>query len=204
LTGVRIGVCWSAPAGIDAAGPNQEAAMHAGMSEFLEEQAKGLAEMAEGLRKSQVAAARKAAMRSAARIRSLNMRAREMAKSGVRLANLSHGTLQRLIGLHEEIVTAALADAAAQIEKLAYTDSVRDFGREQARVMAAARERIVNDVSRGMSILREAAQEARTAPAPRKAAAKSRRKVAKAPRKAAKPARRAPAKRKAARKTRRR
>ena len=170
--------------------------MHAGMSEFLEEQAKGLAEMAEGLRKSQVAAARKAAMRSAARIRSLNMRAREMAKSGVRLANLSHGTLQRLIGLHEEIVTAALADAAAQIEKLAYTDSVRDFGREQARVLAAARERIVNDVSRGMGILREAAEEARTTPAPRRAAAKSRRKVAKAPRKAAK--------RKAARKVRRR
>ena len=179
--------------------------MHAGMSEFLEEQAKGLAEMAEGLRKSQVAAARKAAMRSAARIRSLNMRAREMAKSGVRLANLSHGTLQRLIGLHEEIVTAALADAAAQIEKLAYTDSVRDFGREQARVLAAARERIVSDVSRGMGILREAAQEARTAPATRRAAAKSRRKVARAPRKAAKrKAARAPAKRKAARKVRRR
>ena len=175
--------------------------MHAGMSEFLEEQAKGLAEMAEGLRKSQVAAARKAAIRSAARIRSLNMRAREMAKSGVRLANLSHGTLQRLIGLHEEIVTAALADAATQIEKLAYTDSVRDFGREQARVLAAARERIVNDVSRGMSILREAAEEARTTPAPRRAAAKSRAKAKKAPRKATK---RAPAKRKAARKTRRR
>ena len=175
--------------------------MHAGMSEFLEEQAKGLAEMAEGLRKSQVAAARKAAIRSAARIRSLNMRAREMAKSGVRLANLSHGTLQRLIGLHEEIVTAALADAATQIEKLAYTDSVRDFGREQARVLAAARERIVNDVSRGMSILREAAEEARTVPAPRRAAAKSRAKAKKAPRKVTK---RAPAKRKAARKTRRR
>ena len=157
--------------------------------------------MAEGLRKSQVAAARKAAIRSAARIRSLNMRAREMAKSGVRLANLSHGTLQRLIGLHEEIVTAALADAATQIEKLAYTDSVRDFGREQARVLAAARERIVNDVSRGMSILREAAEEARTTPAPRRAAAKSRAKAKKAPRKATK---RAPAKRKAARKVRRR
>lgn len=158
--------------------------MHAGMSEFLEEQARGLAEMAEGLRKSQLAAARKAAMRSAARIRSLNMRAREMAKSGVRLANLSHGTLQRLIGLHEEIVTAALADAAAQIEKLAYTDSVRDFGREQAKVMAAARERIVNDVSRGMNILREAAAEARTTAAPA--------------RKGPKPARKAPAKRRAA------
>ena len=178
--------------------------MHAGMSEFLEEQAKGLAEMAEGLRKSQVAAARKAAMRSAARIRSLNMRAREMAKSGVRLANLSHGTLQRLIGLHEEIVTAALADAAAQIEKLAYTDSVRDFGREQARVLAAARERIVNDVSRGMGILREAAKEARATPAPRRSATKPRRKAAKAPREAAKRKGRAPAKRKAARKVRRR
>jgi hypothetical protein len=190
----------------------QETVMHAGMSEFLEEQAKGLAEMAEGLRKSQIAAARKAAVRSAARIRSLNMRAREMAKSGVRLANLSHGTLQRLISLHEEIVTAALADAAAQIEKLAYTDSVRDFGREQAQVLAAARERIVNDVSRGMSILREAADEARSAPAPRKAAKKAARKARPAPARKAKrapakraPAKRAPAKRKAAaRKARRR
>ncbi|MFO1394044.1 MAG: hypothetical protein U1F09_09820 [Steroidobacteraceae bacterium] len=178
------------------------------MSEFLEEQARGLAEMAEGLRKSQLAAARKAAMRSAARIRSLNMRAREMAKSGVRLANLSHGTLQRLIGLHEEIVTAALADAAAQIEKLAYTDSVRDFGREQAKVMAAARERIVNDVSRGMSILREAAAEARATTAPARRRTKAVRK-APAKRKAAKGGasakRKAPAKRKAAaRKARRR
>src|SRR5512135_1726670 len=118
-------------------------AMHAGMSEFLEEQAKGLAQMAENLRKSQVDAARKAAHRSAARIRSLNARAKEMARSGVRLSNISHDTLEKLIGLHEEIVTAAITDAAQQIEKLAYTESARDFGRDQAKVLQSARERIV-------------------------------------------------------------
>lgn len=135
--------------------------MHAGMNEFLEEQTRGLKEMAENLRKSQLETARKAALRSAARVRSLNARAREMARSGVKLSNISHGTLERLIGLHEEIVTAALAEAATQIEKLAYTESARDFGRDQARVLQSARESIVNDVSRGMKILREAAEQAR-------------------------------------------
>ncbi len=154
--------------------------MHAGMNEFLEEQTRGLKEMAENLRKSQLETARKAALRSAARVRSLNARAREMARSGVKLSNISHGTLERLIGLHEEIVTAALAEAATQIEKLAYTESARDFGRDQARVLQSARERIVNDVSRGMKILREAAEQARevgaraarAAPAARKPAAR--------------------------------
>lgn len=170
--------------------------MHAGMNEFLEEQTRGLREMAENLRKSQLETARKAAIRSAARVRSLNARAREMARSGVKLSNISHGTLERLIGLHEEIVTAALAEAATQIEKLAYTESARDFGRDQARVLQSARERIVNDVSRGMKILREAAEQAREAaarpvkaapaarkPAARKAKAKS--KARKATRKTA-------------------
>ena len=46
--------------------------MHAGMNEFLEEQTRGLKEMAENLRKSQLETARKAALRSAARVRSLN------------------------------------------------------------------------------------------------------------------------------------
>jgi hypothetical protein len=168
--------------------------MHAGISEFLEEQAKGLAGMAENLRKSQLDAARKAAHRSAARIRSLNARAKEMARSGVRLSNISHGTLQKLIGLHEEIVTAAIAEAAAQIEKLAYTESARDFGRDQAKVLQAARERIVNDVSRGMGILREAAAAARdvgrAAAKPERASAKRAvRKAKRAVAKAKRPAR---------------
>jgi hypothetical protein len=176
------------------------------MNEFLEEQTKGLKEMAENLRKSQLETARKAALRSAARVRSLNARAREMARSGVKLSNISHGTLERLIGLHEEIVTAALAEAATQIEKLAYTESARDFGRDQGRVLQAARERIVNDVSRGMKILREAAEQARevgtrttkAAPAARKPAArkaKARAAVRKAPRKAAARAKKAKSRR---------
>lgn len=184
--------------------------MHAGMNEFLEEQTRGLKEMAENLRKSQLETARKAALRSAARVRSLNARAREMARSGVKLSNISHGTLERLIGLHEEIVTAALAEAATQIEKLAYTESARDFGRDQARVLQSARERIVNDVSRGMKILREAAEQARevgaraakAAPAARKPVARKAKAKAKTKAKARKATRKTAARAKKA-KTRR-
>ena len=43
--------------------------MHAGADDFLDEQTKGLAELAEHLKTSRLAAARNAAVQSAARIR---------------------------------------------------------------------------------------------------------------------------------------
>jgi phasin family protein len=135
--------------------------MHAGAEDFLDEQTKGLTELAEILKTSRLAAARQAAVQSAARIRSLNGRIRELARSGVRLTSISQGTAQSLIELQAEIVDSAITDAAAQIERIAYTGSVRDLAREQADVLKAARERIAGDLSRAMTILRKAAQEAR-------------------------------------------
>ena len=48
--------------------------MHSSVKEFLEEQTQGLAELADRLRKERVAAARRAATESAARVRELNAR----------------------------------------------------------------------------------------------------------------------------------
>jgi phasin family protein len=154
--------------------------MHAGTDDFLDEQKKGLEELAEHLRTSRLAAARQAALKSAARIRSLNGKVRALARSGVKLTSISQGTVQSLIELQADIVNDGLSDAAAQIERIAYTGSVRDLAREQAEVLKAARERIAGDLTRAMTILRKAAQDASKVgerPAAPKAAKK--RKVAK-------------------------
>jgi phasin family protein len=135
--------------------------MHAGISEFLEEQTKGLAELVENFRKSRVAAARKAAIESAARIKALNGRVRNLARSGVKLTGISHDAAQSLIELQSDIVTAALNDAAAQLQRIADTASVRDLARDQAEVLKATRKRIVDDLARAMTILKEAARDAR-------------------------------------------
>jgi len=134
--------------------------MHAGTDDFLDEQTKGLKELAEHLRTSRLAAARQAALKSAARIRSLNDKVRALARSGVKLTSISQGTVQSLIELQADIVNDGLSDAAAQIERIAYTGSVRELAREQAEVLKAARERIAGDLTRAMTILRKAAQDA--------------------------------------------
>ena len=160
--------------------------MQLAINEFIEEQRKGLAELFENLSKSRVAAARNAARQSAARIKELNGRVRALARSGVRLTAVSQNAAQGLIELHAEIVNTALSEAATQIERLAYTESVRDLARMQAEVLQAARQRIVDDIARAVTILKDAAGDARLAVAPATPAA----------RKA--PVRKAPARRKAA------
>ena len=137
--------------------------MHAGMSEFVAEQMKGLTEMVTELRRSRVAAARKAAVESAARIKSLNQRVRSLARSGVRVTAASQGAVQSLIELQEDIVTSALNDAAAQMERLAYTESVRDLARVQGEILQAARQRIVDDIARAVTVLKSAAGDVRKA-----------------------------------------
>jgi hypothetical protein len=143
--------------------PVEEKPMHAGMSEFVAEHMKGLTEMVTELRRSRVAAARKAAVESAARIKSLNQRVRSLARSGVRVTAASQGAVQSLIELQEDIVTSALNDAAAQMERLAYTESVRDLARVQGEILQAARQRIVDDIARAVTVLKSAAGDVRKA-----------------------------------------
>jgi phasin family protein len=177
----------------------EETRMHTGMNEFLDEQRQGLTEMVENLRKSRVAAARQAAAESAARIRSLNGRVRDLARSGVRLTSISQGAVQSLIELQADIVADAIGDAASRLQRIAETESVRDLARSQGEVLQAARQRIVDDLSRAFDILKRAAKEARGVaerPAPKPAARRksTSRKTATAARAPAKAVRRAAAK----------
>lgn len=172
--------------------------MNTELNEFLEQQKQGLVQLATDLRKARIAAARKAAQESAARIKSLNVRVRTLARSGVRLTVVSHGAVQSLIELQGDIVSSALNEAAEKIQQMAYTESVRDLARLQAEVLQAARQRIVDDIARAVVILKDAAGDARkvatrataaNAAAPRKTVRRKVKKVARtAARGKAKPA----------------
>ena len=191
--------------------------MIAELNEFLEEQTTGLAELARRLRQSRAAVARKAAAASAARVRSLNGRVRSLARSGVRLTSISQATAQSLIELQAEIVTDALTDAAEQMQRIVFTSNVRDLAREQAGVLQAAQQRIVNDIARAVSILKGAAVDVRKVaslataaepvaprkPVRRKAKAKAKSGVARKVSKAKRPVRRAKSKARAKSGTRR-
>ena len=131
------------------------------IKEFVTEQAQVLAEQAEKLRKEPVRAAREAGVNTAERIKSLKDPIRAFSRSGVKLTVISQSTAERLIDLQAQLVTSALTDAAAQLERAARADDVQTLLRGQADVMRATRERIVSDIAEAVSILKDAGGETR-------------------------------------------
>jgi phasin family protein len=104
---------------------------------------------------------RGAAARSAKGIRALQDPVRVVTHSGVKLTNVSHEAVLSLMALQLEVVTSALSDAAAQLERVAQSDNVTDLVRGQADELRAVRERVVSDVNRAVSIVRDAGRGAR-------------------------------------------
>jgi hypothetical protein len=152
------------------------------LKDFLNERAKSMADQAKRFRADPLQAARKASKESAAKLKSLNDPIRAFARKGVKLTAISQGTAQSLIELQTEIVTTALSEAAARLERVSRTVSVTDMVRGQGAVLKSARDRIVDDMSRAVKILRHARGEirevAKSKPAkaqrPAKAAARKR------------------------------
>lgn len=136
-------------------------AMMSKAKDFVTEKTQSVADQARRLRDEPVKAAREAALRSAGRINALKDPVRAFARSGVKLTAISHGTARSLIELQEKIVTAALSDAASQLERASRTVSVGDMVRSQAVVLKATRERIVNDMKDAVTILKGAGGDVR-------------------------------------------
>ncbi len=131
------------------------------IKDFVTEQSQAVAEQARKLRKEPVQVAREAAVKSAERIKSLQDPVRALSRPGVKLTAISQGTAQSLIELQAQIVTSALTEAAAQLERAARTDNVTDLVRDQAEVLRATRERIVSDISQAVAIFKDAGGDVR-------------------------------------------
>ena len=130
--------------------------------ELFTEQTEFLGEQAKLLRTAPGELVRNAAAKSAQRIKSLKDPVRVVTRSGVKLTSLSQDTLQSLLELQLEMVTTALTNAAAQLDRVAKAGSLRDLVGVQAEELKAARERIANDVERVIRILRQAGRGVRT------------------------------------------
>ena len=128
---------------------------------FVNEQRQALARRAQGLRKAPAEIARSAAIKSAGRIKSLKDPVSALSHSGVRLTAISQSTAQSLIELQAEIVTSVLSGAAAQLERAAQTESVMTLARDQADVLRATRERIVEDLNQAVAIFKDAGGDVR-------------------------------------------
>ena len=131
------------------------------VKEFVNEQAQVIAERAGRLRRAPGKVVRGVAAKSAKNIRALQNPVRVVTHSGVKLTNVSHEAVLSLMALQLEVVTSALSDAAAQLERVAQSDNVTDLVRGQAGELRAVRERVVSDVNRAVAIVRNAGRGAR-------------------------------------------
>jgi hypothetical protein len=126
------------------------------VKEFVNEQKQVLSSQARRLGRAPGKVVRNAAARSAKRIKALQEPVRVVTHSGVKLTNVSHEALLGLMALQLEVVTSALSNAAAQLERVAQSDNVMDLVRGQADDLRATRDRVVKDVKRAVSIVRDA------------------------------------------------
>ena len=126
------------------------------VKEFVNEQKQVLSSQARRLGRAPGKVVRSAAARSAKRIKALQEPVRVVTHSGVKLTNVSHEALLGLMALQLEVVTSALSNAAAQLERVAQSDNVMDLVRGQADDLRATRDRVVTDVKRAVSIVKDA------------------------------------------------
>jgi len=132
------------------------------VKEFVNEQAQVLAEQAARLRQAPGKVVRGAAAKSAKGIRALQDPVRVVTHSGVKLTNVSHEAVLGLMALQLEVVTSALADAAAQLERVAQSDNVKDLVSGQADELRATRARVVDEMKRAVAIVKHAGRGVRT------------------------------------------
>jgi len=124
--------------------------------QLMNEQMEFAGEQARVFRGAPGTLVRRAAEKSAARVKALRRPARAVTRSGVRLTTLSQHTMQSLLELQLEVVTAALTNAAEQLERVARARSMRALVGGQGEELKAARERIVKDIKHVLAILRRA------------------------------------------------
>ena len=132
------------------------------VKKFMNDENQIFTEQARLLRKAPGKAVRGAAARSAKRIKALQEPVRVITHSGVRLTNVSHEAVLGLMALQLEVVTSALADAAAQLERVAQSDNVKDLVSGQADELRATRERVVDEMKRAVAIVKHAGRGVRT------------------------------------------
>lgn len=131
------------------------------VQEFMNEQTQALTDQAERFRKNPARFMRKALVDSAEGLKSLKRPLRMVAHSGVKLTEVSQSTLQSLIELQSEVVTSTLTAVAKRLERAASAEGVTDLVFDQIEMLPATRDRIVDEASRAVEILKVGGRDVR-------------------------------------------
>ena len=128
--------------------------MVAHTKEFRTELKRDLAEQIHRFRGEPVESMRGFAVSSADSLKSLKVHVRVFAHSGVKLAAVSQNAAQNLIELESDVITSALSAAAMRLERAAQAENVVDLVLDQAEMLGATRERLADQASRAVEILK--------------------------------------------------
>ena len=120
-----------------------------------------LAEQIHRFRDEPIESMREVAMSSAGGIKSLKAPVRAFAHSGVKLATVSQNAMQNLIELESEVITSALTAAALRLERAARAESVVDLVLDQAELLGATRDRVVDHATRAIEIVKVSGRDLR-------------------------------------------
>ena len=131
------------------------------MNESVSKQRKALAGQVQKFREQPIESMREAAVKSAESIKSLKAPVRAFGHSGVKLATVTQNAMQELIELESKVVTSALTAAALRLERAVAAENVVDLVLEQAEMLGATRDRIVDEATRAVEIFRIAGREMR-------------------------------------------
>jgi len=131
------------------------------INEFRIVRRRGLAEMMQRLRDEPIGTMREVAVSSADGMKALKVPVRAFAHSGVKLATVSQNAVQNLIELESEVITSTLTAAAKRLERAAQAEGVVDLVLDQAQMLGATRDRIVDHSTRAVEIFKVAGRDLR-------------------------------------------
>ena len=128
--------------------------MNVHVKEFRSERRRDLTEQMQRFRDEPIETLREIAVNSADGIKSLKAPVRAFAHSGVKLATVSQNALQSLIELESDVITSTLSAAAMRLERAAQADGIADLVLDQADMLGATRDRIVDHATRAVDIFK--------------------------------------------------
>jgi len=130
--------------------------------EMMSEKTQAFADQIQKFRKDFPEAVREVVTDSAETLKSFKSPVRLIARSSIKLTTVSQTAVQSLIELQSDMITSALSDAALRLERASRADSVVDLVRDQIELIPATRERLSEEATRVVTILKDAGREIRT------------------------------------------
>jgi hypothetical protein len=140
---------------------SKEHPMIAQMQEFVAEQTAVLQDQVEKIAKESVETVRETAVGGAETLKSFKAPVRTLARSTIKVTNVSQTAVANLIDLQSDMLTSAISDAALRLERASRADNLVELVREQVEMIPATRDRIVEDAQRAALIFKHAGRDLR-------------------------------------------